>query len=470
MRGAAQAAAQTTAVRLGTEFPGFPEEAQTFLDNHVPQLVGRINRESLRAVTDVISTGITEGVSRKVMADRIRGIYRDMDRSRVIKIARTEAGMAMSVSERAIVDRMPNRARIMKSWLTASDERVRESHFIQQTLTDPAAGGVAIPLDSNYSNGLQYPRDPSGSAREIIQCRCSQLYSTDPTGTSKDVAAPQQLDMREQLSSEEITSQKRRSGNNMNGVDNIVLKSGQRAMFKGVSGEYEELRRTIKTGTYWKREVVASDVAEIIGYEDLVPTTVKRTIGGDTGSMQAFVKNAEVPGDSLHSLFMVEAEQLDRAAVYDFLMGNTDRHAGNFMLGNELTEAGNATLHLIDNGLILPGNLNNAKKGVTDFLVSRPVESAGFQSRTPGFKGEALIPESLKAPWRDNRKAIVKAMKDGGIEKKAITAFEDRLDIFIEEDTYKGFADRILKPNRATPTVRPVAAPRDFSADPDFEK
>lgn len=464
MRGAAQASAQQTAVRLGAEFPGFPDEAQTFLDNHIPQLVGRINRESLRQVTNVISTGITEGVGRQVMAERIRGIYRDMDRSRVLKIARTEAGMAMSVSERAIVDRLPNRGQIMKSWLTARDERVRPTHNNMQTLTDPAFGGVAIPLDSNYSNGLQYPRDPSGRAREIIQCRCSQIYSTDPNATAPGApaGAPEELGVREQLSSEEITSQKRRSGDNMNGVDNIVLKSGQRAMFKGVKGEYQELRRTIRTGNFYKREIVASDVAELIGYEDLVPTTVKRTIGGDVGSMQKFVPNAETASDSIHSLFMVEANQLDRSAVYDLLMGNTDRHGGNYMLGNQLTAEGNATLHLIDNGLILPGNMNNAKKGVTDFFRSKNFESAGFRSRTGGTDA---IPDSMKAPWRDNKDAILKAMADGDIDNKAINAFEKRLDIFLEEDSYNSFTERILDPpSRRSPKLR------DFSKNPDFEK
>lgn len=56
-----------------------------------------------------------------------------------------------------------------KTWITQRDEKVREQHV--------SLDGQTRDMDTVYSNGLQYPGDPSGQASEVVNCRCFQIFS-----------------------------------------------------------------------------------------------------------------------------------------------------------------------------------------------------------------------------------------------------------------------------------------------------
>ena len=426
MRQAGVSAAQNTAVRLGADFPGFPDEAEDFIRSHVPQLVDVVNQTSLNQVTDLVAASVAEGVGRPILADRIRGLYAGFDDSRALKVARTEAGMIMSVSERAIVDRLPNRAMVRKSWLNARDERVRESHENMQTLTDPAFGGVAIPLDQPYANGLMYPRDPAGGPREIIQCRCSQLYTTGEEAAAP-VQVPVVLDVGDQLTTGEITSKERMDKGSANEVDFIVLKGGRRAIFKGVKGERVDLRRGIERGTYWRREVAASDIAEIVGYDDLVPKTVARKIGGEQGSVQLFIDGAETAMESAMGSLTegLTSDDVNRSAIFDFLMGNTDRHDGNWMIVTETKK-----IKLIDNGLIL------SERYRKDFDTFGDMFESDLLNAATNFGGDkTVITDQLKDVWLENQTEILNAMEKNGISTDAQKLFRQRMGVLKRSET-----------------------------------
>lgn len=55
----------------------------------------------------------------------------------------------------------------MKQWDAALDSRTRLSHA--------KVDGEVKELEETFSNGLLYPGDPSGSAAEVINCRCVAL-------------------------------------------------------------------------------------------------------------------------------------------------------------------------------------------------------------------------------------------------------------------------------------------------------
>jgi len=60
-----------------------------------------------------------------------------------------------------------------KAWITSGDDAVRPDH--RQAGSDYAAG---IPIDQPFIVGgepLSYPGDPTGSAGNIINCRCLQV-------------------------------------------------------------------------------------------------------------------------------------------------------------------------------------------------------------------------------------------------------------------------------------------------------
>ena len=83
-------------------------------------------------------------------------------------IARTESAGAMSQGNwdqaRAMGDLYQS-----KEWLAFEDDKTRETH------TACMAQG-RIPFGDRFSNGLDYPLDPAGSAAEVINCRCVLAY------------------------------------------------------------------------------------------------------------------------------------------------------------------------------------------------------------------------------------------------------------------------------------------------------
>jgi hypothetical protein len=62
-----------------------------------------------------------------------------------------------------------------KEWLAFEDGKTRETHI------ECMAQGV-IPFDQTFSNGLDYPLDPSGDAAEVVNCRCVLTYYDTPAG------------------------------------------------------------------------------------------------------------------------------------------------------------------------------------------------------------------------------------------------------------------------------------------------
>lgn len=158
-----------------------------------------------RKITDISATTRTEimrsidtswekGYSIPHTADEIRKYARDVAPSRAQTIARTELIGAVNGGSHAVAKlsnaHSPGEPPLMKLWLTAQDERVRETHV---EAGDEYSAGNGIPLDDPFSVGedaLQYPGDPTGTAGEVINCRCAISYEErgTPGGGVSDVS------------------------------------------------------------------------------------------------------------------------------------------------------------------------------------------------------------------------------------------------------------------------------------------
>ncbi len=71
-----------------------------------------------------------------------------------------------------------------KQWLTAEDDRVRETHA--------EADGQIVPIDQPFDVGgeaLDYPGDPSGSDEEVCNCRCTLIYVDGPDVQAETASA-----------------------------------------------------------------------------------------------------------------------------------------------------------------------------------------------------------------------------------------------------------------------------------------
>lgn len=103
--------------------------------------------------------------------------------------------------------------------------------------------------------------------------------------------------------------------------------STMRAVWKPTPTHSE--RSNIAPSEIPTRERAASVVADQLGVRDMLPATTTRTIGGEHGSLQALAERADEPEPR-----KLDHETLARMRVFDFIIGNSDRHGGNVLWRN----------------------------------------------------------------------------------------------------------------------------------------
>jgi hypothetical protein len=159
--------------------PGFDQAAYVtqYLDASVNRMVG-IPDEVYRQISRVIADGVAAG-------DPIPDIARQVDEvltvtgserwaNRSVVVARTEVGGAVNAGTLAAAGarQLETRTPMVKTWVATthgpSAERTRPAHLL--------ADGQTVNLTEAFIVGgepLQFPGDPSGSAGNVIQCRCT---------------------------------------------------------------------------------------------------------------------------------------------------------------------------------------------------------------------------------------------------------------------------------------------------------
>ena len=133
----------------------------------------------IEAVNDAIITAANEGLGTNQAATRIRKLVNkklkgDINVWRARRIARTETLSSRNYgSFQALSDAVSDGARLKKQWFTTM-LKSRDSHI--------AANNQIRDVDQPFDVGgekLMYPGDPSGSADNVINCRCASLPVED---------------------------------------------------------------------------------------------------------------------------------------------------------------------------------------------------------------------------------------------------------------------------------------------------
>ncbi len=163
-------------------------------------------------------------------------------------------------------------------------------------------------------------------------------------------------------------------------IENIMKRVEIKSMEELEEGANEVFLVTLENGiqAIWKphQEVWFSNYrAEILAYEldqlfgfNLVPPTIERTINGQKGSLQLFIKS----GDNNTRTTALKSE-FDKQELLDFIMDNRDRHSGN---GNYFISENNHLVS-IDNGLSFTGKGLHGRrfisrmKNVNDFIKTQ---------------------------------------------------------------------------------------------------
>ncbi|MCK9492683.1 MAG: phage portal protein, partial [Sulfurimonas sp.] len=149
---------------------------------------GYIASTTILRVRNLAAEAVEKGLALSEVAQRIRDqaeVWTEpLERSRAMRIARTEAGAGINHANYAARQQAITEFnwKIDKEWLETPDTRTRDGSTGEADHTSSGVGGERVPNDQPYSNGLMYPGDPSGPAEEVIECRCSETEHVNTEG------------------------------------------------------------------------------------------------------------------------------------------------------------------------------------------------------------------------------------------------------------------------------------------------
>jgi hypothetical protein len=179
----------------------------------------------------------------------------------------------------------------------------------------------------------------------------------------------------------------------------ITLENDGAGVFKSHAEEPEICSRPgVNVGTFFLRERAAYLVDYYLGF-DLVPPTVIRTENGAYGSFQEFVPDSKTGKQSGFTSSQYPPSSRDefyRMWVFDYLIHNTDRHSGNFLLQGDRVVAIDNGLSFTDDErfLILYGHFND--EAASESVVKIFSDMVADPSRLEQLAGELrlLLPEN----------------------------------------------------------------------------
>jgi len=169
-----------------------------FINYSSTQLITRINETTRNEIFDILEKSRANNDTMDEVVGKINGLSEIFSKGRAEKIARTEVlaevSVAQDIKRQTLAIAYPEHAdKMLQMWVSARDGSVRSSH--------DDLDGETIGVNEQFSNGLFYPRDMAGEAKEVINCRCTSIdFFEDDT----DLIIPS-LDMNKLLSvTEEI--------------------------------------------------------------------------------------------------------------------------------------------------------------------------------------------------------------------------------------------------------------------------
>ena len=209
----------------------------------------------------------------------------------------------------------------------------------------------------------------------------------------------------------------------------------------------EQRKDNIPVGTQWIREFVAYKIDRILGL-NIVPISVLRAVKGELAVCTEYIEGKSgylfIQGaDVYDKINEIPAFEWQKMALLDWIIGNTDRHVGNFVV-----EDGTNKLWAIDHGLTFPEHtMYGTLEGYNSFphlILQRLKELAiDYAYDIPDSLLQVLTPE--------NKEACIKVMKDFGISDRAIALFEDRWDGIVRDRKFPKYIPDsygFLKPER----------------------
>ncbi len=145
----------------------------SFFEDHYNRIV-TIRQNLIQGVIDIISKNLKEG---KGIAEITKDLVKNFGRKtglyswQMRRIARTESNTASSMASFEAFDN--SNLVVNKVWISALDERTRESHRILHGIEKPLNEGFETFDKYGNTEILQMPSDINASPENSINCRCT---------------------------------------------------------------------------------------------------------------------------------------------------------------------------------------------------------------------------------------------------------------------------------------------------------
>lgn len=149
----------------------YVELFQAFIFAMVNMRSEEINMTTQNDISKILAE--SQGLTSTEIAGKIRTIEPALSAYRAAVIATTETHSAAMFAENTMTRELSTELDVItvKTWVAAEDSRTRPAHV--------AADGQQVEMEEKFKVGgelLDYPGDPKASAKNIINCRCVQIY------------------------------------------------------------------------------------------------------------------------------------------------------------------------------------------------------------------------------------------------------------------------------------------------------
>ena len=147
----------------------------SYFEVSVMTRLAEVTETTRRQIQSVIQQGFDEGLGARERAQLIREKAPEINKVRSIRIARTESVTASNKAQLLTHEASP--FVYEKAWLSVHDKRTRISHLqMDKGRFIPLSQPFLVANSGGFLEELMIPGDVSGSASNVINCRCTCLY------------------------------------------------------------------------------------------------------------------------------------------------------------------------------------------------------------------------------------------------------------------------------------------------------
>jgi HK97 family phage portal protein len=161
------------AAAFGVAFDVSAEWVQEFVEARANQLAGQVTATTYEAIQAALNEGVAAGEGVDEIAARVRTVFAQANENRAATIARTEVVSAYNGAASLGAATLPADVVAAQEWIATRDGRTRSAHA--------SVDGQVVPIGAAFEVGgdtLAYPGDPSGRAKNTVNCRCTVAFLT----------------------------------------------------------------------------------------------------------------------------------------------------------------------------------------------------------------------------------------------------------------------------------------------------